>query len=332
MAYVQFQPPEQFNFRKPDEWPRWRKRFEQFRIASGLSTEGEERQVNTLLYCLGDDAEDVLRSTNISEEDRKKFNVVRDKFDQFFQVRKNVIIERARFNSRSQQEGESSEQYIAALYHLSESCEYAGLKDEMIRDRLVVGIRDKSLAERLQMDSALTLERAKTAIRQREAIQDNKSLWRGDSSSDPIRVDAVKGKTKSDKHFKKTVTATTAKQCTRCGKGVHKRDKCPARDAVCHKCHKKGHYSACCLSKSVANVTMTSQQTHSDTAFLDTIGSDHTTSWTVKLNLLGVETMFKLDTGAEATAISEHTHAALGKPSLSNPSKILYAAECTWTI
>ena len=120
------------------------------------------------------------------------------------------------------------------------------------------------------------------------------------------------------------MTATTAKQCTRCGKGSHKRDKCPARDAVCHKCHKKGHYSACCLSKSVANVTMTNQQTHSDTAFLDTIGSDHTTSWTVKLNLLGVETMFKLDTGAEATAISEHTHAALGKPSLSNPSKILY--------
>ena len=69
---------------------------------------------------------------------------------------------------------------------------------------------------------------------------------------------------------------------------------------------------------------MTSQQIHSDTAFLDTMGSDHTTSWTVKLNLLGVETMFQLDTGAEATAISENTHAALGKPSLSNPSKILH--------
>ena len=194
----------------------------------------------------------------------------------------------------------------------------------MIRDRLVVGIRDKSLAERLQMDSALTLEKAKIAIRQREAIQDNKSLWRGDDSSDPIRVDAVKGKTKSDKHFKKVVTATTPKQCTRCGKGSHQRDKCPARNAVCHKCHKKGHYSAYCLSKSVANVTMINQQTHSDTAFLDTIGSDHTTSWTVKLKLLKLETMFKLDTGAEATAISEYTHSALGKPSLSNPSKILY--------
>ena len=42
MAYVQFQPPEQFNFRKPDELPHWQKHFEQFRIASGLSTEGKK--------------------------------------------------------------------------------------------------------------------------------------------------------------------------------------------------------------------------------------------------------------------------------------------------
>ena len=262
-----------------------------------------------------------------------------ENFNQFFQVRKNVIIERARFNSRNQQEGETSEQYIAALYRLAETCNYAGLKEEMIRDRLVVGIRDKSVSERLQMDAALTLAKAKTAIRQREAIQDNRPLWKGDSNPNPITVDALnKGKTKSDKYSRKVATgasnpATAPKQCTRCGRGVHRRDKCLARDAVCHKCHKKGHYSAHCLSRSVANVTTatpeqshstTAQQTHSETAFLNTIGSDHTTSWTVKLKLFGVETLFKLDTGAEATAISENTHLALGKPNLLDPSKILY--------
>ena len=161
MATIQLQPPERFNFRQPDEWPRWRKRFEQFRLASGLGAEGEQRQVNTLLYCLGDDAEDVLRSTNISEDE---YSTVLEKFDQFFQVRKNVIIERARFNSRSQQDSETAEQYIAALYHLVESCNYAGLKEEMIRDRLVVGIKHKSLSEKLQMDAALTLEQAKKAM------------------------------------------------------------------------------------------------------------------------------------------------------------------------
>ena len=84
MVRLQLQPPEQFDFKNPDEWPRWSKRFEQFRVASGLSDESDTRQVCTLLYCLGNKAEDVLRSTNISEEDQKKYKEVRAKFDTFF--------------------------------------------------------------------------------------------------------------------------------------------------------------------------------------------------------------------------------------------------------
>ena len=52
------------------------------------------------------------------------------------------------------------------LYNLAESCSYAEVKDEMIRDRLVVGIQDMALSEKLQLDAELTLEKAKKAIRQ----------------------------------------------------------------------------------------------------------------------------------------------------------------------
>ena len=48
-----------------------------------------------------------------------------------------------------------------ALYELVQHDDYGGMKDEMIRDRLVVGIRDSSLSEKLQLDPALTLEKAK---------------------------------------------------------------------------------------------------------------------------------------------------------------------------
>ena len=61
-----------------------------------------------------------------------------------------MIFERARFNLRNQREGESVEQYITALYQLIETCNYKQLTDEMLRDRLVVGIRDTALSERLQ--------------------------------------------------------------------------------------------------------------------------------------------------------------------------------------
>ena len=100
---------------------------------------------------MGEDAEDTLASTSISDADRKKYDEVIKKFDDFFQVQKNVIFEQARFNRRCQAAGESAEQFITSLYTLAESCDYEELKDQMIHDRIVVGIHDQSLSEQLQM-------------------------------------------------------------------------------------------------------------------------------------------------------------------------------------
>ena len=63
----------------------------------------------------------------------------------FFKVRQNVIFERARFNRRYQRAGETAEQYITVLYGLVETCEYGTLKNDLLRDRLVVGIADQAL-------------------------------------------------------------------------------------------------------------------------------------------------------------------------------------------
>lgn len=58
-----------------------------------------------------------------------------------------------------------------ALYTLAANCNYSEMEAEMIRNRLVVGIQDTSLSEHLQLDADLTLEKAKKAFRQREAVQ-----------------------------------------------------------------------------------------------------------------------------------------------------------------
>lgn len=46
---------------------------------------------HTLLYCLGEEAEAVLTSTNVEDEERKVYNSVIKKVDDFFKVRKNDI-------------------------------------------------------------------------------------------------------------------------------------------------------------------------------------------------------------------------------------------------
>ena len=67
MAQIRLQTPDSFNFKEPEEWPRWKRRFEQFQVALGLKGEDAEKQVSTLLYCLGEEAEAVLASTNITD-------------------------------------------------------------------------------------------------------------------------------------------------------------------------------------------------------------------------------------------------------------------------
>jgi len=177
---ISLSPPAAFPFDNPDIWPKWKRRFEQYRVASGLSKEAEDRRVSTLLYCLGEEAEDILASTDISYDHRKQYAEVFSKFDGLFRVRKNVIIERAKFNRRSQLADEPTEQFITSLYNLAADCNFGDLKDELIRDRIVVGIRDSTLSERLQMDSELTLEKAKSFVRQREAVHDQQQALKPD--------------------------------------------------------------------------------------------------------------------------------------------------------
>ena len=91
--------------------------------------------MNTLIYAMGDQADDILRWFTLSEEDRKNYAIVKAKFDCHFVQRRNVIFERAKFNRRKQEEGESVETFITALYALTELCGYGNLHDVMIRDR-----------------------------------------------------------------------------------------------------------------------------------------------------------------------------------------------------
>ena len=79
-------PLEKFDFKKPDSRLKWHHRFKLFLSALGLDKESDTRRVNTLLYCLGEDAEDILVSMNISDKDRKKYENVVWAFEAHFKI------------------------------------------------------------------------------------------------------------------------------------------------------------------------------------------------------------------------------------------------------
>ena len=120
MASYQIAPPQRFNFSQPEEWPKWIRRFERFRQASGLNTKAQDSQVNTLVYAMGDEADDILTSLGLTDEQKKEYETVKDKFEAHFVKRRNTIFERAKFNQRRQEEGESVDSFMTSLYCLAE--------------------------------------------------------------------------------------------------------------------------------------------------------------------------------------------------------------------
>ena len=118
------------SFRTKDHKP-----FERYRTASGLKDKSEQEQVSTLLYAIGDSADDILTTLKVDEA-KSSYEEMKTALDNYFGARRNVIIERARFNRRIQRPGESIDSFIQDLYRLADECGYSTLREELTR-RLV---------------------------------------------------------------------------------------------------------------------------------------------------------------------------------------------------
>ncbi|XP_077863848.1 uncharacterized protein LOC144348251 [Saccoglossus kowalevskii] len=268
-------------------WPKWLKRFELYRMASGLQNKTEREQVSTLLYAMGDCAYDILTTLQIDEE-TYTYEDVKKALNDYYQVRRNIIVERARFNKRVQTHGEPIDVFIQDLYRLAEDCDYGVLKDDLIRDKIVVGVLDDSLSDHLQMKSTLTLAIAVQTCRQAEARK---------QSREPK---------KSDKHGYSRTSTQTQDSCRWCGGQRHDHRICPARDSTCHKCQKSGHFKKVCRStrQESSKINEVHNLKEIQIPFLGEVyGRDD--YWSAEIKVNGHDTHFKLDTGATVSVISD---------------------------
>lgn len=70
-----------------------------------------------MVYSMGDRGEDILSSFTLSEDDKKKYNVVLEQFEKHFIKKRNVIYARAKFNQRhNQKECDPVKSFITLLY------------------------------------------------------------------------------------------------------------------------------------------------------------------------------------------------------------------------
>ena len=140
-----------------------------------------------------------------------------------------------------------------------EHCKYGDLQDELVHDRIVVGLRDSELSEKLQLTSGLTLEAAVIRARQSESMKTQLKVVCDEVNIDQLHSRpgaSISRRCSKPSKSKRRKPSGTSKQplssqhCGRCGKAPpHHRDKCSAKDVICHKSNLKGHYARYCKTK-----------------------------------------------------------------------------------
>ncbi|XP_061725642.1 uncharacterized protein LOC133531440 [Cydia pomonella] len=139
------------------EWDKWKKAFLIYYEACEIAKKPQKVQINILLHIIGDKCREVYDQFS---EESKTVDELLKKFDEFFEPKKNLAVERHKFFTRNQQEFESIEQYVFELNVMAAKCEFKDLCSDLVRDRLICGIQETSLRERLLRESDLTLQKA----------------------------------------------------------------------------------------------------------------------------------------------------------------------------
>ena len=127
-------------------WKKFHRAWNNYEIAACLkenSTVNKSLRTATLLTCIGLDALDVYERLEFANEDDKKdIDSVLQKLQRYCVGETNEIYERYQFNKRDKEPKESLDAYITALRTLAKTCNFGVLENSLIRDRIVIGVRD----------------------------------------------------------------------------------------------------------------------------------------------------------------------------------------------
>ena len=138
-----------------EDWTSYTERLEQYFEANDVVSAVKQRGI--LLSICGASTYQLIRdlvapAKPISKSFAELVKLVKD----HHQPPPCFIVQRFNFNMRSQKEGENVSAFVAGLRRLSKHCKFEATLDDMLRDRLVCGVRDKLLQQCLLAEESLT--------------------------------------------------------------------------------------------------------------------------------------------------------------------------------
>ncbi len=174
----------------------------------------------------------------------------------------NEVFARHQLSTRKQNPGETLDEFLQALKTLSKDCNFVAVsadknKSDAIRDAFINGIQSSAIRQRLLENQTLELNTMFDQARSLDSAQKNVESYRNQTpppfnaaiSQDDSQLLAAAPMLQHSNN----ITTSDPSKCWNCGNNRHPRSSCPARNAECNRCGKKGHLPNYCRSNNNNN-------------------------------------------------------------------------------
>lgn len=306
-------------------WDIFRAEYEDYALATGLVSKPKEVQAATLRSIMGAECRHVYKhNLTLTDAQRADASVILNSLEQYFTPAKNVIYERYIFGCCKQEEGEAIDCFVTRLREKAATCDYGALRDELIRDKIVIGIANESTRRRLLREKDLTLASAIEACRAAE-LSDLQLRSMEQERSHMDSVNAI-GKPPFKRQFStaekmsahprsQAQSPSTCKYCgTSHGWG---KEHCPAYGKNCNSCGTANHFARVCNKTKrkegklhiAEGLNFDKESTvieTNDVYAVESIGAVRTRGkkWFVNLRLNGTLQKCQIDSGATCNVMS----------------------------
>ena len=288
--------------------------WEHYSIASKVNKEEGDVQVAAFLTAIGSDARKVFKTWNLSATERKDIKGVIERFDNYCNPRKNIPFERYLFNSRQQEPGESFDRYVTSLRQIADKCDFGAITpDDLLRDRIIFGIADNKVRERLLREPELNLSKTLDICRASEMSQAQiKTVSEFNSPNVHLLQENKKASDGKLSGGEPSPANQLRYPCRFCGrKHESKREACPAWGKKCIKCGKENHFAGKCPLSSTSNkVALLEEESELPVFQVFKVSANQSPdSSLVTLKVLsGNFIRFEIDTGARCNVLPVHIY------------------------
>lgn len=240
-------------------WASFRADFEDYLLATGLLKKDADVQAATLRRLMGSECRHIYKhNLGLTQDQQKDVKAILEALEAYFTPTKNVIFERYVFGNLRQEEGETIDAFVTRLREKAATCEYGPLKEQLIRDRLVLGITDEDARRRLLRGKDLTLAMAVDICRTAEIMDSKLKTMALDNSRHGENLNVAEGQRRRPTSRQSDQQATTKPaqsmrgtgECRYCGTQHRRgRDHCPAFGKACRMCGTPNHFAKVCMKR-----------------------------------------------------------------------------------